>query len=755
MDLKNDQKEIQKERVYQVLLNQSSRYIDRIYSYLYAGELFIGTVVRVPFGKGNKIYEGVIVGEEDSYKASEMLKRIVEVSEESSSLNPNRLELALWIRDEYLCSHRDAIMLFYPQSVRQTPPKYRHLICLTDKASLREAFHRLPGNATRKKRLYELILERERVYAEDLRKEIRSMPNKYIEDLVNQGFVTIEEEKTYRIAERRTERKGEEIRLNSLQKQVYDNIEAEISTQNRPILLRGVTGSGKTQIYIELMKKMQSESKGIIVLVPEISLTPQTVSRFEEAAGEQLAVIHSHLSKSEKADEWRRIEEMDAPVVIGARSALFAPVKNLGLILIDECHDEAYKSEQNPKYDAIEVAQQMNRLFGCSLVLGSATPKITQYHHATSGKWYLTELLERANRHPLPKVEIVNMIDDAKDGNLSFLSMKLRWHMDEELSKGNQIILYINRRGYAGFMTCRNCGYIPKCHHCDISLTYHKEKNVLRCHYCNYEEVFQRDCPNCVQGHLEDRGMGTERIVQEVRSFFPNAEVYRMDRDTVKKKGDHERILRAFRNSSSGVLVGTQMIGKGHDFPRVNLVGIIHADQGMYFPDYRSNERTFSSIEQVGGRAGRSKNSGRVIIQTFSPDHHMLVHVVHHDYTAFYEEEIKLRKAYVYPPYGNLIRILVSGRDEKKTASSAMKIKEAFVFYAEKKELSVKEVYGPYPSMIARIEDRYRWQILIKDNDIPVMQIKKILNYILTEKRSVVLEKDIYAVIDINPSNMV
>lgn len=755
MDLKHNQKDRENERVYQVLLNQNSRYIDRVYSYLYAGELSAGTVVKVPFGKGNKVYEGIVIGEDESDRDIERLKRISEVSEVSSSWNGKRLELARWIREEYLCSYKDAMMLFYPQSVRHTPSKYRHLICLTDKASLREAFHHLPGNATRKRKLYELLLSKEQVYREDLRQEMNPLPNQYLDDLVEREILCIYEEKCSKNPPRSAARCSEEILLNDLQRQVYEEMEAEIRGKNRPILLRGVTGSGKTQIYIELMKKIQAEGKGIIVLVPEISLTPQTVSRFEAAAGERLAVIHSHLSKSEKAEEWRRIEEMSAPVVIGARSALFAPVENLGLILIDECHDEAYKSEQNPKYDAIEVAQEMKRVLGCSLVLGSATPKITQYHSARSGKWHLVELLQRANRHLLPKVEIVNMIDDAKDGNLSFLSMKLRHHMDEELSKGNQVILYINRRGYAGFMTCRDCGHIPKCRHCDISLTYHKEKNVLRCHYCNYEEMFQRDCPSCASGHLEDRGMGTERIVQEVRSFFPKADVYRMDRDTVKKKGDHEKILHAFRNASSGVLVGTQMIGKGHDFPRVNLVGIIHADQGMYFPDYRSNERTFSSIEQVGGRAGRSTERGRVIIQTFSPDHHMLSHVVQHDYTGFYEEEIKLRKTYVYPPYGNLIRILVSGKDEKKTASSAMKIKDAFVFYVQKKGLSIQELYGPYPSMIARIEDRYRWQILIKDREIPMAQIKKMLNYILTEKRSVVLEKEVYAVIDINPSNMV
>lgn len=747
-------KKAEEEYVYQILLDQKSRYIDRLYSYSYSEKLDIGTMVEVPFGKGNKLYEGVVVSEESGSEQVE-LKRILRILEKPSSLNAKRLCLANWIKEQYLSSHRDAIALFYPQSIREISVKNRRCIRLTDRASLSEAFRCLPGNATRKKAVYEEILKETEIYEDDLKRRLGVAVGKYIQDLESRQMISINLEKSYRRPKIAGMEPSKELFLTEEQKQVYDEILQEMRGDNRPILLRGITGSGKTQIYIQLMKQIKAQGKGIIVLVPEIALTPQTINRFEEEAGEELAIIHSNLSKSEKADEWRRIEEMQAPVVIGARSAIFAPVADLGLLIIDECHDEAYKSEQSPKYDAVALAEEMNRVLGCAVVLGSATPKLTQYHRSCKQVWKLTELTKRVHDRPLPKVEIVNMIDDAKDGNTSFLSRRLQYCMEEELSKGNQIILYINRRGYAGFVTCRECGHIPKCAHCDISLTYHKEKNVLRCHYCNYEEAFQRRCSSCSDGFLEDRGMGTERIVQEVEQIFPKASIYRMDRDTVKKRGDHEKILGAFRKSSAGVLVGTQMIGKGHDFPKVNLVGIIDADQGMYFPDYRSNERTFSSIEQVGGRAGRLSGDGRVIIQTFSVRHPLFSYIENHDYEGFYSEEIQLRKAYVYPPYGNLIRILVSGFDEKKVASSAMKIKEAFVFYVTKKKLSTREVYGPYPCMISKIENRHRWQILLKDKDIPLEQIRKMLSYILGEKRNIVLEKEVYAVVDINPSNMI
>lgn len=744
----------QKKYIFQVLLDQKSRYIDRVYSYEYSEELAVGTVVQVPFGRGNKVYRGIVVGTEEEGRR-EGLKEILGVVDTPPHLSPERLRLADWICREYLSSHIDAITLFYPQSIREAAPKYRRRIVVEDKASLCEAFHRLPKNATKKKKLYQSLLEGEEIYEESLRSEIGAFPRQYLAELAEKRILHIHEERDCRSPfAGKQEQSREEISLNPMQERVYEEILGEIGQGNRPMLLRGITGSGKTQVYIRLMEHMLHQGKGVIVLVPEISLTPQTVERFRQVCGERLALIHSNLSKREKADEWKRIQEMDAPVVIGARSALFAPVRNPGLLIIDECHDDAYQSEQSPKYQATELAERMNLELGVCLLLGSATPKISQYHKAKIGEWKLLELTERANQKPLPGVEIVNMLDDAKDGNLSFLSNKLQRYMEEELAKDNQVILYINRRGYAGFVTCRSCGHIPRCAHCDISLTYHKSKNVLRCHYCNYEQPFVRDCPSCGEGHLEDRGMGTERIVQEVEEFFPQAEIYRMDRDSVKKRGDHERILSAFRHSAKGVLIGTQMIGKGHDFPRVNLVGIIHADQGMYFPDYRSNERTFNSIEQVGGRAGRGEDEGRVVIQTFSPHHHMLRHVKEHDYKAFYEEEIRLREAYVYPPYGNLLRVLVVGKDEIRTASSAMKIRDAFCFYAQKRELLTEEVYGPYPCMISKAEDKYRWQILLKDRQIPLDRIKKILNYILTEKRGIVLEKEVYATIDINPVNM-
>lgn len=742
----------------EVVLDQKSKYIDKLFSYETNLPVKPGDIVIVPFGRGNKAAEAIVIKTKDIEEAGENpLKQITRISDEKTGLDEVHIDMALWIRSHYMSSYLEAVSLFYPSNIRTSKPVYDEIIRLKDEKSLKDLIGSTKKNAFVKLSLYQYILENVCFPREELKKHLEDKSySSYLNELCDKNIITIEVQRKYR--EIKSDYKTHSIsglKLNSYQKEAVDVIRMESENDNRTILLRGVTGSGKTEIYMEVIESALKKGKGAIVLVPEISLTPQTISRFKSRFKDLVAVIHSHLSSGERFDEWSRIGEMRTPVVIGARSALFSPVAELGAIIVDECHDDAYKSEQNPKYYAVEVAEKIKEARGCILILGSATPSVDQYHMAKQNKYKLVEIEHRANSLDLPSVEVVDMIDDAKTGNLSFLSRKLQKEIKNQFEDKKQVILFLNRRGYASFLSCNSCGHVPKCKNCDISLTYHKKNNVLRCHYCDYKIEFTASCPECSENGLKDMGIGTEKIESEINELFPSAKVYRMDKDTVTKKGDHQRILSGFRDSESAVLIGTQMIGKGLDFPRVGLVGVINIDQGINAPDFRSSERSFSLVEQVGGRAGRGDKTGKVIIQTLRPDHYILQYLKNHDYRGFYEEEIKLRKSFEYLPFGNIIRILISSTVEKNAAVSSMKIKDAMGFYFRKKSIDEYRIMGPYPCLISRIENKYRWQLMIKDTDIEIQLIKSIINYILTEKRKVVLCDNVHVSVDINPANMI
>ncbi len=744
------------EKLCSVILIQKSRYIDKKFTYKTRKEIFIGQLVQVPFGRGNKLLEAIIVDIKFSDLIQDNIKEIAEIGE-MTNLNETKVNCAIWIRDNYMCSYLDSLNLFYPTQIRTGSGIFEETIILKDRVALELEYSLVRSNAVIKKQLYKLILENDKLSKARLQLELKGKNiSKYINELEHKNIITIQSDRLYR--EIYDDIKTEDIlrhKLNDDQIDIYNSINNEFDIDNRPVLLKGITGSGKTEIYMELIEDMINNQKGSIVLVPEISLTPQTIARFTARFKNMVAVLHSHLTVGQRYDQWSKIESMNTPVVIGARSALFAPIDNLGLIIIDECHEDAYKSELNPKYDSVEVACKFNELQGISLVLGSATPKIEQYYFANRGKYKLLKLDRRANDKPLPNIEMIDMKEDAKLGNTSFLSLNLQYEIKKSIAKSQQIILFLNRRGYANFLSCDSCGYVPKCNNCDISLTYHKHKDVLRCHYCNHEIESVSVCPICKEGNMKDIGIGTERIENEVKTLFPDVAVFRMDRDTVSKKNSHANILSQFKETPSSILIGTQMIGKGLDFPLVTLVGVINADQGLNAPDYRSYERTFSLIEQVGGRAGRGVDDGKVLVQTFSPDNYVLNYIQNHDYEGFYNEEIRLRESFNYLPFNNIMRILVSSISESNAANSSMQIKDAISFYLKKKGIEKFTIMGPFPCLVNKIENRYRWQILIKDTEVEIHLIKSIINYILTEKRSVVLLDNVTATVDINPINMV
>ena len=479
-------------------------------------------------------------------------------------------------------------------------------------------------------------------------------------------------------------------------------------------MLYGVTGSGKTEIYMQEIEKVLSQGKTSIMLVPEISLTPQTVSRFIARFGEErIAVLHSKLSVGERFDEWNKIRRGDAKIVIGARSAIFAPAQDLGLIIIDEEHDESYSSESNPRYDAIEIAEYLMESKNIPLILGSATPDMRTFYRAKNGEIKLLTLTKRANESTLPEVEIIDLRDELTHGNKSMISRRLKEEIEKNLKDKKQTILFLNRRGFSNFIMCRDCGSTLKCKRCDISLTYHKYENILKCHYCGAEEKIPEVCPECGSKNIKYFGTGTQKLEEEVKELFKDATTIRIDADTVTKKNSHEEILNKFKDENIDILIGTQMVVKGHHFPNVTLVGVIAADVELNIGDFRASEKTFQTLTQVSGRAGREKDKGRVIIQTYNPDHYAIEYSKKQDYDAFYDVEVNIRKALKYPPFCDIILIDMSSKDARELKVVSKKIHE----YLKKRVIEEKFgllLYSPVVSPIGKIKDRYRMRILIK-----------------------------------------
>lgn len=521
----------------------------------------------------------------------------------------------------------------------------------------------------------------------------------------------------------------------------------EYFKQRKNVLLHGVTGSGKTEVYLEIIEAYINKGKASIVLVPEISLTPQMISRFKNRFGDEVAVLHSSLSEGEKYDEWRRIKAGLVKVAVGARSAVFAPFNNLGIIIIDEEHEHTYKSEIKPKYLTWEVAEKRCQLEDAHLILGSATPAIESYYRAKTGQLGLVELPKRANGSAMPEVEIVDMREELKNGNKTIFSDSLKEAVLDNLKKENQMILFLNRRGYSTFVSCRQCGLVMKCPRCSISLTYHMKENKLTCHYCGFERENPKQCPKCSSDKIKYFGVGTQKVEKEFQKTFSIQNTLRMDADTTSRKNAHEQLLARFRNKESKVLLGTQMISKGLDFPDVTLVGVIAADTCLNLPDFRSAERTFQMIAQVAGRSGRGAKSGKVVVQTYCPEHYSIQYAKDHDYKGFYGQEILLRKEMGYPPFSSIVNLVISGINLQKVTDAAMRIN---VFLEAKIKEAGIEKLGPAPAPLSRIKSRHRWQIILKGDT--EKKMRDIIGALLAS--DLAEQPDTTVSIDLNPQNM-
>ena len=521
-------------------------------------------------------------------------------------------------------------------------------------------------------------------------------------------------------------------------------------------LLHGVTGSGKTEVYMQAMAEVLEKGKSVIVLVPEISLTPQTASRFVGRFGERVALLHSRLSDGERYDQWHRIQKGEADIVIGPRSAIFAPVQKLGMLIIDEEHSDSYKSDTAPRYHAREVAQKRSELADCPVLFGSATPSLESFHKAQNGSYRLLSLPDRVFDRKMPDVHIVDMRTELKKGNRTIFSALLRKSIEARLVRQEQIILFLNRRGHSTYVFCRTCGYVEQCNNCSISLTYHRETQQLVCHHCGSKRSTHQVCPQCSSEAIRFFGAGTEAVEQEVHKAFPKARVMRFDADSTARKNAHQQILEAFKQQKIDILIGTQMVSKGLDFPNVTLVGVIAADTALNLPDFRAGEQTFSLLTQVAGRSGRAELEGQVVIQTYMPEHYCIASAQKHDYIGFYAQEVEARGLLRYPPFSNVATLLLRGRNEKEVIEAAHAARDQLEIWqtdqaAPNTEAAPVEILGPAPAPLAKIEGRFRWHLLLRSPD--VKKIVQLLKRFTDEPPSTIKSKAIEFVVDIDPTN--
>lgn len=681
-----------------VLVQLSSQNVDKIFDYLVPRELEnsiqIGIRVLVPFGR--QTLEGFVLEIKDS--SSIELKEVYSVVDQDIVLNDELLELGKVIQKDTLSTLISAYQVMLPRALKAKAGSTVHKKFHT--------FYRLRQNdyvarSLSQKKILELFQDREEIP----REELVSISSSSLSTLVEKGVLFSVQKEDYRM--KYEVNQDSKKTLTSLQQQVVDAVIH--GSVEQPFLLFGVTGSGKTEVYMHIIEHVLDEEKTAIILVPEISLTPQMVEQFSNRFGNQIAALHSALSEGEKYDEWRRIARGEASIVIGARSAIFAPLKTIGVIIIDEEHSDSYKqSDKNPRYHARDIAIWRAKYHHCPVLLGSATPSLESMARAQKGVYQLLTLKERVNGKKLPKVEIIDMNREAKKSS-SHLTVQLLNEINDCIDRGEQAILFLNRRGFSTFVTCKNCAETIKCPHCDITLTYHKSNRMLRCHYCGYATPLPKVCPNCHEEALSDLGVGTEKIEEELHQLLPYAKVLRMDVDTTSRKGAHKKMIEAFRNHEYDILLGTQIVAKGLDFSLVTLVGVINADTSLNIPDFRSSENTYSLLSQVAGRSGRSEKSGKVLIQTFNPDHYAISFVKNHDYLGFYHEEMIIRKKLGYPPFYYLCYVKVSGKDASYLFQETLKIKRSL-----ERNLTHTIILGPTSLAIFRVNNIYRYGIILK-----------------------------------------
>ena len=764
--------------VAEVIINRTAKKLNTTFDYNIPKELedyiVIGSKVLVPFGKGEKLEEGFVIKIKE--KSEYQIKDIKKIED---NLTDKQIALAKWMAKRYFCNISDCIKLMLTPGTRTKNKEKRIQDKTINMIYLGKDIEEIDYDieigkikSEKQKRILEFIKNNEGSTIQEI-EMFTDCSRAIINTLIKNGYLEIIEKKVERDPlVNKVANKTNKLVLTDEQKTAYEKVKKAIDKNvYEQFLLYGVTGSGKTEIYLQLIEDVINKEKTAIILVPEISLTPQILERFISRFGkEKIAILHSKLSIGERHDEWEKIREGKSKIVIGARSAIFAPVKNLGIIIIDEEHDSSYKSEVTPKYQAKEIAKYLAKENKCPLLLGSATPDISTYYKSISDtnseieietlskselekqtkkeKITLLKLTKRANKSSLPSVEIVDLKEELANGNRSMLSLELYSQIEENIKNKKQTILFLNRRGYSTFIMCRNCGYTVKCKNCNISMTYHSYENKLKCHYCGNEEKLVTVCPECHSDKIRYFGTGTQKLEQEIHKQFPNASIIRMDVDTVTKKNSHEEILNKFKNENIDILIGTQMVVKGHHFPNVTLVGVIAADSSLNIDDYRASERTFQILTQVAGRAGRENLPGKVIIQTYNPSEFSIQCAKKQNYDLFFETEIAIRKQLKYPPFCDIIVIGFNSENEEDIKRTSNIIYQYLNTSLDKTKFVI---FKPMPSPIDKIQNKYRWRIIIKGrmNE----EANKVFNSCLKEIYKTNL-KTTRITIDVNPNNM-
>ena len=716
----------------EVIVDIAHSDVDKVFDYVSDQPVASGARVRVPFGAS--VATGFVMRQKQSSDYPvEKLKRILRVEDAVPAINEECLALAHAIAARYRVPLALALRLFLPAEMRtgKVAETYRSYAVYVKEVAVK--------NAPQQAACLEYLRECREIDAALVRKQYGAAVNA----LVKKGAIRLEKRRVLRDPYKEVAGEYAERTLTDAQQHAVDAVE---SGNNTVTLLHGVTGSGKTEVYLTLIARALARGQTAIFLVPEISLTPQMLSQLRARFGSAAAIMHSGLSAGERFDEWQRLREGSARIAIGARSAIFAPLQKVGIIVIDEEHDGSYTSESSPRYNTFDVALLRAKYNDCKLVLGSATPAAETYKRALDGEFSLVRMNERINARPLPDVTIVDMRKEVRYGNVSPFSSVLRERLADCLSEGQQAILFLNRRGYSQTVTCRDCGYVAKCEDCDVSLTYHSEEDCLKCHYCGKKYKMLTACPECGGRHILYSGTGTQRVVRDLQQLFPQARILRMDNDTTSGKEGHFRILKQFSEQKADILVGTQMVAKGHDFPLVTLVGILDADMSLHFPDYRSNERTFQLVTQVAGRSGRGREKGDVILQTYDPENAILRYAAAYDYEGFYHHEINMRAALMFPPFAKIVRVMVTSTDEKLAIEELREVYEKLqeLYNAHTEQfLFFNRMHAP----IRRIQGKHRFQVLMR------LASDEILQEVYDATTSLT-KRNVLVYVEENPSNL-
>ncbi len=727
-----------------VIVDINNVEVDKVFEYSFDDcKITLGSRVIVPFGR--KFIEGIVINvKEKSIYDEQKIKPIYRLIEEKPALTKETLNLMQYICDTYYSTRAGALRLFLPSEMRKGKVKEQFIrnVQLAFGIDVKEIISSLRKSAIKQKEALEYLSDGQKYPFTLLSEKFGASA---INSIIEKGYAQIIKEKYFRQPYKNLDADKKQVTLTEKQKLAVESIK---NTEKLVSLIYGVTGSGKTEVYLNLINDVINQGKTAIMLVPEIALTPQMLKVLRSRFSNYAAILHSGLSAGERFDEWWRLRNGEAQIAIGARSAIFAPLENLGLIIIDEEHDGSYSSEFTPRYDTIDVAIYRTKQNNAKLVLGSATPSIESYKNALDGEYNLIELPDRVNKRPLPNVDVVDMRREVSRGNNSPFSSLLKSEIESCLANGNQAIIFLNQRGYSKTVICTECGHVQKCNDCDVSLTYHKEDDSLLCHYCGAKYKMIDACTECGSPYIRHGGFGTERVVMELQKLFPKAKILRMDKDTTQNKEGHFNILNQFSARKADILVGTQMIAKGHDFPFVTLVGILDADMSLHFSDFRSGERTFQLLTQVAGRSGRAETPGKVVMQTYSPENITLRQAINYDYKGFYGQEISIRKATGFPPYTDIVRVLVASSDEEGALNATRAIYNELQVVVNENKNDFR-FFGCMKAPLKRLQNKFRFQILMR----VTAKKKEILDkiFIISDKYK---SRELLISLEINSNNL-